>query len=96
MIQVGRRLIFEKLTGKIVMDMGEMAGEVLAREPLNELDYLDLAYGQDSDKFMRVKAYHVDTTTKQVIFDELYEPVVTPQQQIEDLQNQLLIAQGVI
>lgn len=96
MIEVGRRIIFEKSTGKIIMVMGEMQGDVLPREDLGELGYIDLEYGQYSDEFSKVKSFHIDPDTKKVIFDEIIEPVLTPEQQIAELQQQLLQAQGMV
>lgn len=95
-IQVGRRIIFDKITGAIIFNTGEMQGDMPPREVINELDFIDLPFGQDSDKFMRAKVYHVDPITKEVVFDELVEPTLTPEQQIAELQQQLLQAQGVI
>ena len=99
MEQIGRRIIFDTTTGKIITDMGEMQGSdgsLIPREPINGLDYIDLPYGQDSDKFGRVKSYHVDVTSKTVVFDELYDPPVDKDAEILQLQQQLLQAQGVI
>lgn len=97
-MDIGRRIIFEKSTGKIILDMGEMSGDILPREDLGELDHIDLPFGQDADKFKQgIKAYHIDPETKTLIIDEVMERVLTPeQQQIEDLQNKLLVAEGVI
>lgn len=98
-MEIGRRLIYDNITGKVILDMGQIKGEdVIERDSINGLDYIDLPFGQDVDKFMipGVK-YHVDPITKIVIFDEIPEPVLTPEQQeIEKLQNELMIAQGVI
>lgn len=94
-MDVGRRIIYDKVSGEIMIDLGEMQGDVLPRNTI-ELDYLDLPYGQDSDKFNRVKKYHVDVTTKAIIFDELYDPPVDKDEEIASLQQQLLTAQGVI
>lgn len=91
-MNVGRRIIFEKNTGKLVIDLGEMSGEVTPREALSELDYIDLAYGEDADKFFRVKSYHIDPMTRKVVFDELYPE----QPSKEEFENAWLIAQGVI
>ncbi|WP_373845053.1 hypothetical protein [Clostridium sp.] len=94
MQEIGRRIIFDTATGKIIMDTGEMQGSdgsLLPREPINGLDYIDLPYGQDSDKFNRVKSYHVNPETKEIVFDEFYNPVQTPEQRISELENQLLI-----
>lgn len=94
-IQVGRRIIFDNTNGKIIFDMGEMQGNVLPRENIGGLDYIDLPFDQDSDKFMRVKKYHIDVNTKQVIFDELYPAVETEEEKLRrekaELENQLLL-----
>lgn len=97
MVQIGKRIIFDKTTGKVLADFGEMQGDnILPRETIGELDYVDLSYGQDRDKFMRVKSYHINPDTKEVIFDELFDSIPTPEQQIAELQQQLLQAQGVV
>lgn len=96
MIQVGRRVIFDITTGKVICDMGEMQGDVLARESIGSLDYIDLPYGHMADEFSRSVKWHIDPETKEVVFDELREPTLTPEQQIEQLENELLIAKGLI
>ncbi|SHJ62649.1 hypothetical protein [Clostridium magnum] len=96
-MSAGRRIIYDTVTGKIVYDMGEIVGEgILPREPFNSLDYVDLEVGQDADSFKRVSQYHIDPATKTVVFDVLREPVLTEAEQIAQLQQDLLIAQGVI
>lgn len=97
-MQVGRRIIFDKVTGKIIMDSGEHYGDIPLLVPITELDFIDLPYGQDSDKFNRVKngVYYVDVATKKIVFDELFDPIPTQEQQIAELQQQLLQAQGVV
>lgn len=96
MLKIGRRIIFDKLTGKVICEMGEIAGDVLPREDINELDYVDLEYGQHNDKFRRANRYYIDSNTKKVVFDELREPIKTPEEKIVELENKLLIAEGVI
>lgn len=99
MQQIGRRIIFDTQTGKIISDLGEMQGTdgaLKERDSINGLGYVDLPYGQDSDKFNRVKSYHMDTTTKTVVFDELYDLPVDKDAEIATLQQQLLQSQGVI
>lgn len=95
-MEVGRRIIFDKTTGKIIFDMGEHSGDVPPLEPITEIDFIDLPYGQDSSKFNNAKSYHIDVATRQVVFDEFREPTLTPEQQVAELQQQLLQAQGVI
>lgn len=99
MEQIGRRIIFDTQTGKIISDLGEMQGtdgSLISRDTISGLSYIDLPYGQDSDKFNRVKFYHVDVATKTVVFDELYDPPVDKDAEIATLQQQLLQSQGVI
>mgnify|MGYP000863659640 CR=1 FL=1 len=93
-MNIGRRIIYDSVSGKVLLDLGEGQGE--PRVAINSLDYIDLPYGQDSDKFGRVKSYHVDVTSKTVVFDELYDPPVDKDAEILQLQQQLLQAQGVI
>jgi hypothetical protein len=89
----GRRILYDTAMGGIIMDTGEVSGDVLPHEEIQgQIEVLDLPYGFESDKFMRAKRYHVDPETKAVIFDELSEPQLS----YEELQQQLLIAQGVI
>lgn len=96
-MSAGRRIIYDTVTGKIVYDMGEIIGDgVMPREPFNALDYIDLDVGQDTDSFERAVEYHIDAATKTVVFDVLREPVLTEAEQIAQLQQDLLIAQGVI
>lgn len=96
-MSVGRRIIFDKVSGKVIYDMGEILGDgILPREPIGGLDYIDLEVGQDADSFKRVAEYHVDPQTKTIVFDKLHEPVLTQEEQIAELQQELLIAQGVI
>lgn len=99
MTELGRRIIYDTTTGRIIINTGEIQclnGSLTPRESINGLDYIDLPYGQDSDKFGRVKSYHVDVTSKTVVFDELYDPPVDKDAEILQLQQQLLQAQGVI
>jgi len=96
MIKIGKRIIFDSTTGRIVVEFSEMEGNMPDREAINKLDFIDLEFGYEADKFALAKSYHIDPTTKEVVFDELYEITLTPEQQIEQLQNELMIAQGVI
>lgn len=94
---VGRRILYDSLTGEILHDTGEMSGDVLERPAIQGvIKHLDIPYGQDSDKYIRAITYHVDTDTETVLFDELRPVVVSQDQIISDLENQLLIANGVI
>lgn len=93
MAQLGRIIFFDKKTGRVIFEMGESQGEV-SRESIGEVDFIQLPFGEDSDKFARVKSMHINPETKEVVFDELYNPVLTPKQQIQQLQDQLLLSEN--
>jgi hypothetical protein len=96
-MQRGRRIIFDKVSGQIIIDFGEAQGDILPFPAVNSLDFIDLPYGQDIDKFSRVKEYHIDTVTKTVVFDELLPVDETASEDFtDDTENQLLISEGVI
>lgn len=93
MAQIGRRILYDDATGLIIMEMGELSGDVPERPVIQGVvKILDLPYGQDLDKFRRRLFYHIDLPTKTVVFDELRPQEVT----YADLENQLLMAMGVI
>lgn len=94
-IQVGRRIIFDKTNGEVILDMGEMQGDVIERKTYDGISYVDLPYGHESDKFSRVKKWHIDVNTGLPIFDELFEPIETEEERLRrekaELENQLLL-----
>jgi hypothetical protein len=93
----GRRIFWDSATGTILLDTCESSGDVNAHpEVVGNVMVLDLPYGQDKDKFNSGSTRHIDIGTSVVIFDESIPAVLTPEQIIEDLENQLLIALGVI
>jgi hypothetical protein len=93
----GRRIFWDSATGVILLDTCEASGDVNPHpEVVGNVMILDLPYGQDQDKFNSGSTRHIDPDTAVVIFDEVIPAVVTPEQIIEDLENQLLIALGVI
>lgn len=99
-MEIGRRLLIDKSTNKIVHEFGEMNGEVLPRPDISNLILIDLEYGAYSEEFIRLKdglnsVKIIDIENKILEFD-LREPLQTPEQQISELQQQLLQAQGVI
>src|SRR5690606_30633969 len=93
-MEIGRRLLFNKKTGNLIVDLGEMKGEnIPQREFYTEEDIaiLDLDYGQYADKFNRAENVKLNIETNELIF-ELIEETKTPEQQrIEELENQLLL-----
>lgn len=93
-MQIGYRIIYNKSNGQILYGvnyncLGEFSDAVEGLRP-TEIDFIDLPYGdktlQDADK------YHVDINTKQIVIDSIRQH----QPAYEELQQQLLQAQGVI
>lgn len=99
MTQHGRRILFDSVTGSIIVDFGEVyacSDGSSIRPTINAIDYVDLEYGYEKENFNKVKKYHIDPTTKKVVFDEFYQLCLSQEQQIEKLQQELLQSQGVI
>ncbi len=76
-MNIGRRIVYDSVTGAIILDTGEDTNATAERPVWNGTTYIDIPYGQDSDKYSRVLKYHVDIATKTVVFDELGKVVVT-------------------
>lgn len=90
-----RRIFYDKITGKILCHIPER--EQSEDLPIiNELAYKDFEIGYKTDEFQKAKNMHIDVTTDDIIFDEFIPDMVTPQEQIAELQQQLLQAQGVV
>lgn len=70
-MEIGRIVIFDPTNGKPLADLGEMSGDVLPREPIGGLDYIELPFGAYADEFSRAIRWHVDPVTKNPVFDEL-------------------------
>lgn len=95
-MQVGKRIIFEAATGKVVCAIGEMEGNVFPHEVVGALEALDIPFGQNDDEFKRAVSYSVDTVTKTIVFGELRPPETNFAEYVRDLENELLIARGLI
>lgn len=90
MIEIGNRIIFDQ-DGDVIVQLGEMRGDVHPRKRDVTLDYIDIEYGQiDYDKYEIVA---IDVTTKQPVLREL-DVELTPEEIIEDLQEQLKLLKG--
>lgn len=99
-MNIGRRLVIDKTTNKVIHDFGEMSGDVLARPDISNLVMIDLEYGLYSDEFTRLKdglnsITIIDLENKTFSFD-LNAVTLNPEQQIAELKQQLLEVQGVI
>ena len=76
-MNLGRRIVYDSVTGAIVLDTGEETNATAERATWNGITYIDIPYGQDSDKYSRVVQYHVDIASKIVVFDQLGPVIIT-------------------
>lgn len=76
-MNIGRRIVYDSVTGAIILNTGEDTTATAERPAWNGITYIDIPFGQDADKYNRVVKYHVDITTKKVIFDELGPIIIT-------------------
>ncbi|MEH7456313.1 hypothetical protein V7183_03530 [Bacillus sp. JJ1127] len=88
MNQIGTRIIYDQ-DGDIVVELGQMAGNILPRKEIKELNFIDISFG--SINFQTHRIVGVDIETKQPILEEIPQ-VLTPEQQLEKLENELLLA----
>lgn len=86
-MQIGNRIMFDQ-DGEIIIQLGEMQGDVLPRKEITSLDYIDLEYGEID--YTKYRIIGVDVATKQPILEEI-ERDKTPQEIIEELENQILL-----
>jgi hypothetical protein len=88
-MNLGRRIIYDNQTGEIILDTGEQTDATEERPTWNGITYIDIPYGQDTDKYNRVIKYHVDVASKTVVFDELSPVPITADEQIANLTKTL-------
>lgn len=85
-MQIGNRIVFDQ-DGEIILQLGEMQGDVLSRKEII-LDYIDLKYGEVD--FTRYRIISIDVSTKQPILEETIREK-TQEEIIEELENQILL-----
>lgn len=92
MLQVGNRIYYNQ-NGKVILQTGEMQGDVLPRTENEVISYIDLLYG---DKILEgVQEFHIENG--QIVIDKKVIPQPTAEElKIQELENQLLVASGVI
>ena len=89
-MNLGRRIVYDSVTGGIILNTGEDTTATAERAVWNGTTYLDIPFGQDSDKYSRVLKYHIDIATKTVIFDQLGPVIITQDAKISALFQSLL------
>lgn len=89
----GNRIYFDQ-DGEIILQTGEMSGDVLPHKTITKVDFVDLEYGEvDLSKNKIVK---IDVATKKPFLENIEVPLTPEQQRILELENELLLASGVI
>lgn len=83
MNKIGRRIYFDKLTGNVILDKGEMQGSVvettveqdimsyvaLAERVRETFDVVELAFGEYQNEFITATSYRVNPTTREIEFN---------------------------
>ena len=81
-MKIGKRIYYDKVTGNILVDVGERQGDViettteqdiitfkaLSERNRETFDFIQLEYGQYSQDFMECNGYRVNLETKELEF----------------------------
>lgn len=87
MKQIGNRIIFDE-KGNILLQMGEMEGDVLDRDPIEKLDYIDLEFGSIDYSTHYIESINVET--KEPVIKEYPKQELTDEQMyIKELEEKL-------
>ncbi|ADK37888.1 TPA: hypothetical protein SHW33_003795 [Clostridioides difficile] len=90
-IEVGRRIFFDE-EGEIIFYEGQSKGNVPERKNIKKIEYIDLEYDYvDYDKY---KIIGINIETKQPILEEIPIYMSEEEKRIQELENQLLIAEN--
>ncbi|EGT2202792.1 Uncharacterised protein [Clostridioides difficile] len=90
-IEVGRRIFFDE-EGEIIFYEGQSKGYVPERKNIKKIEYIDLEYDYvDYDKY---KIIGIDIRTKQPILEEIPILISDEEKRIQELENQILIAEN--
>ncbi|UDN58226.1 hypothetical protein [Clostridioides sp. ES-S-0010-02] len=85
------RIIYNQ-TGKILLQTGEATGDVLEHDEITELFYTDVPYG--SIDYTRNRLIGINVETKEPILEEIKVELTEEEKRIQELENQLLIAEN--
>lgn len=90
-MNIGKRIIYDKNTGKVLNEvLNEMSGDAPEGVRGTEIEYIDLPFGDTT--LQDAETYHIDITTKKIVVDTAKQHIPT----YAELQQQLLVAQGVV
>ncbi|WP_291560134.1 MULTISPECIES: hypothetical protein [unclassified Clostridium] len=107
-MQIGKRIVYSKNTGKILnYCLEEMAGDLQEGLRPLEIDYLDLPYGYNDNNFKDAINYYIDTTKDKnktelkdliIITEYIPKKEETEEERLrrekEQLENQLLLKEN--
>ena len=88
-MQIGNRIIFDE-KGNILLQMGEMEGDV---EPRGQIDYIDLEYGSIDYTTHYIESINV-VTKKPIIKEYPKQELTDEQMYIKDLEEKLAIMES--
>ncbi|MCC0654197.1 hypothetical protein [Clostridioides sp. ES-S-0001-03] len=90
-IEVGRRIFFDE-DGEIIFYEGQSKGNVPERKNIKKIEYIDLPYNYiDYEKY---KIIGINIETKQPILEEIPIFITEEEKRIQELENQILIAEN--
>ena len=84
-MEVGNRIIYDQ-DGEIIVQLGEMKGDINPRKEITKLDYIDLDFGEID--YFKYSIKKVDVDTKQPILEEIVEEE-TPEEIIQRLEEKI-------
>ncbi|MGS7749440.1 hypothetical protein [Clostridioides difficile] len=87
----GNRIIYDQ-SGKIWLQTGEATGDVLEHDTITELHCIDIPYG--SIDYTKNRIIGINIETKQPILEEIPVYVSEEEKRIQELENQILIAEN--
>ncbi|HBF6171199.1 hypothetical protein [Clostridioides difficile] len=79
-------------TGKILLQTGEATGDILEHDEITELHFVDIPYGSVDYTKSRIVGINIDT--KEPILEEMPVYLTEEEKRIQELENQLLIAEN--
>ena len=90
-IEVGRRIFFDE-EGEIIFYEGQSKGNVPERKNIKKIEYIDLE--DDYVDYDKYKIIGINIETKQPILEEIPIYMSEEEKRIQELENQLLIAEN--
>jgi len=94
-MQYGKRIIFDKQTGKVLNGcFEEMQGDLQEGLRPLEIDFVDLEFGDKT--LSEAIEYHIDVVSKKIIVTKYIEHIQTEAERIAELENIILESEGLV